>query len=476
MKSENDSRVRAATWELQIANCRMQSLLQNPFSTLPRFSQNLDFAGDFTNPQEHTRAWRGVLQEPPQSEIFNLQSLLQNPFSELICAPPASGIVGIAAWHRICLLSIVYMSTDLPVLRHGLQCQLFPLLEEQIGPLGDKDRMFLDVLALLPDDLGLQRYGWCGNGRPPASRFWLFHSFVAKAVHGFATTKGLIDELRSRPTLRRLCGWETVSEIPEECTFSLAFGDFAADQLPQRIHETMVNIHCGPKLVGHVSHDSTAIEAREKRAPAAPAPAPDTPPAPPRKRGRPKQGQQPPPPPPKRLELQPQRSLAENLADLPQVCDNGCKTGSKGQPEYWRGYKLHLGVIDGDIPVSAILTSASTHDSQAAIPLMQMSAGRVRWLYDLADAAYDARAIHQFSRGLGHVPIIEPVQRGDWIPLDPAQRQRFGQRSADGRVNGRLKDEFGGRLVRVRGALKVMAHLMFGVLVITALGIWSRLC
>jgi hypothetical protein len=31
--------------------------------------------------------------------------------------------------------------------------------------------------------------------------------------------------------------------------------------------------------------------------------------------------------------------------------------------EYWRGYKLHLSTIDGDIPVSAILTSASTHDS-----------------------------------------------------------------------------------------------------------------
>ena len=36
------------------------------------------------------------------------------------------------------------------------------------------------------------------------------------------------------------------------------------------------------------------------------------------------------------------------------------------------------------------------------------------------------------------------------------------------RVYGRLKDEFGGREVRVRGARKVMAHLMFGVLALTA--------
>jgi hypothetical protein len=31
------------------------------------------------------------------------------------------------------------------------------------------------------------------------------------------------------------------------------------------------------------------------------------------------------------------------------------------------------------------------------------------------------------------------------------------------RVNARLKDEFGAGFVRVRGALKVKCHLMFGV-------------
>ena len=36
------------------------------------------------------------------------------------------------------------------------------------------------------------------------------------------------------------------------------------------------------------------------------------------------------------------------------------------------------------------------------------------------------------------------------------------------RVNARLKDEFGGRTVRVRGHAKVMCHLMFGVLALTA--------
>jgi hypothetical protein len=35
------------------------------------------------------------------------------------------------------------------------------------------------------------------------------------------------------------------------------------------------------------------------------------------------------------------------------------------------------------------------------------------------------------------------------------------------RVNARLKDEFGASQIRVRGAAKVMAHLMFGVLALT---------
>lgn len=49
-----------------------------------------------------------------------------------------------------------------------------------------------------------------------------------------------------------------------------------------------------------------------------------------------------------------------------------------------------------------------------------------------------------------------------------AQQERFKQRTMSERVNARLKDEFGAREIRVRGAAKVMAHLMFGVLALTA--------
>ena len=76
---------------------------------------------------------------------------------------------------------------------------------------------------------------------------------------------------------------------------------------------------------------------------------------------------------------------------------------------------------------------------------------------------------------MGHGPIIEPVKRGDWVPLDEAPRRRFGERSAAERVNSRLKEHGGARTVRGRGAAQVMWHLMFGVIVLAAQGLWQRL-
>jgi hypothetical protein len=345
-------------------------------------------------------------------------------------------------------------------------------LDDELGPLSTVDEQFCQVVSLL--DLGplMRRFAWIGNGCPPHERTWLFHAFVAKSVYQFATTGALLHALQAQPGLRRLCGWDGAGEVPSEATFSRAFAAFAAEGWAERVHEAMVKRHVGPKLVGHVSRDSTAIEAPERPAPK-PAPAPVTP----KKRGRPKQGEVRAPQPPKRLDLQLQRGLAENLADLPRVCDVGCKRNSQGHQESWVGYKFHLDTVDGDVPVSPLLSSASMHDSQASIPLAQRTAQRVTSLYDLMDSAYDAPQIREHSRSLGHVPIIDPnPRRGEKIPLEPASAERFKERSAAERVNSLLKERYGGRWVRVRGAAKVMAHLMFGVIALTAKALFARLC
>ena len=246
------------------------------------------------------------------------------------------------------------------------------------------------------------------------------------------------------------------------------------------MHEALIKKSHEDRLVGHISRDSTKIEAREK-------------PIKKRKktrqarkkkrRGRPKKGEVREPKEQTRLQRQMNMSLEEMLLDLPKNCDVGAKQNSKGYKETWIGYKLHLDVVDGDIPVSALLSSASVHDSQAAIPLAMISKERVTNLYDLADAAYDTPEIRATSRALGHVPIIDvnprrnkPLKkelqaesrRRKLIKQALAEDVRYRERSSVERVNGRLKDNFGARMVRVRGYSKVQCHLMFGVLALAA--------
>jgi hypothetical protein len=202
-----------------------------------------------------------------------------------------------------------------------------------------------------------------------------------------------------------------------------------------------------------------------------------------RKRGRPKKGEPVPVPAPTRIERQGVMTLEQMLDELPRACQVGTKKNSKGYKESWTGYKLHIDAADGQIPISCILTSASLHDSQVAIPLATMTARRVTNLYDLMDSAYDAAAIRAHSRNLGHIPIVDAQPRGTTeqaaalagekkrrsrLGLSTAEDLRYRERTTVERINARLKDEFGGRTVRVRGHAKVMCHLMFGILALAA--------
>lgn len=278
-----------------------------------------------------------------------------------------------------------------------LQGSLFPALEEELGPLTGKQRQLVTVLGMIHLETLIAGVsaGWVG--RPATDRRAIGRAFVAKAVCNMSTTRELLERLASDHSLRRLCGWESVREIPHESQFSRAFSEFARTELPQRLHAALIEETQKDRVIGHISRDSTEIEAREK--PVRP-PAAAEPPKPVRKKGRPKKGEGSPVPEPTRLERQAGMSVEQMLADLPRECNVGCKTNSKGYKESWQGYKLHWDVADGQIPISCLLSSASMHDSQAAIPLAEISASRVTNLYDLMDSAYDAVGIHAHSRKL----------------------------------------------------------------------------
>lgn len=345
----------------------------------------------------------------------------------------------------------------------SVQRCLFPALREEVGDLSEKDRRFVVALEFVEVEKHIGRRSWLG--RTPKDRKPLARAFVAKAFYNIPTTSALLERLRSDKVVRRICGWERKHQVPSESTFSRAFDEFACSELTDRVHEALVKEYVGDDVVWHVSRDSTAIEAREKPAKKVKAAAPNQK----RKRGRPRKGEVRLVPEKKRLEKQHEWSLDECLRDLPRACDVGTKKDSKGYKTSWIGYKFNVDVADGGIPISGITTSASMHDSQAAIPLAKMTAQRVESFYDLMDSAYDAEPIRQTSLEMGHVPIIDRNARGGKeIPMEPDRARRYNNRTTAERFNSDLKDNHGGSMVRVRGARKVHAHLMFGVLVIFA--------
>ena len=172
------------------------------------------------------------------------------------------------------------------------------------------------------------------------------------------------------------------------------------------------------------------------------------------------------------------QNLGQMLADLPTACDVGCKKNSKGYKETWTGYKLHIDVACGQIPVSCVLTSASVHDSQVAIPLMTMTSARVSYLSRSSRTPPTTPPRSTPRAGARPRPHRRPQ-----LSRRPRRRGRMGPRSRapeahpharlrrpdlrfphHGRTRQRpFERRVRVRFLRVRGALKVKCHLMFGI-------------
>ncbi|MFH1707257.1 MAG: transposase [Planctomycetota bacterium] len=113
------------------------------------------------------------------------------------------------------------------------QTWLFPMMEDELGVLDDRrHREFIAICEVGAPREYVAAYRFCGNGCPPKDRLALCKAFIAKAVWDFPTTRILINAIRHNPLLHRLCGWETLGDIPSETTFSRGFAAFAQDELP----------------------------------------------------------------------------------------------------------------------------------------------------------------------------------------------------------------------------------------------------
>lgn len=367
----------------------------------------------------------------------------------------------------------------------NLNNTLFPMLQEVLeGPLSPNEEKLVRIL----DFAEIERFVEPVTiTKTPKDRKEMARAFIAKSVYNFQTTRALIDRLRVDKRLRTICGWRHAHEIPSESKFSRVFEQFSTMRIAGKAHDAFIETYLKEIIFLHHSIDSTAIELREKIAKetqeAKEQEKEAQKNAAPKKRGRPKKGEERPKE-PTLLERQSTMQTTKQMLELINTtCDIGTKRDAKGFKRSWRGGKLHLGVVDGDIPITMAYSSASTHDSSLALPIINDSSAKVSYLYDLADAAYDATIIKDFSQRRHHRPIIDINPKNSAtlkakIVTDKEERKRLGklkffagsdryhynQRSSVERVNAYLKDNFGCNTIYYRGANKVASVLAFAVL------------
>ena len=357
----------------------------------------------------------------------------------------------------------------------NLEQSLFPRLEESMGTLSSKEAKLIKIL----DFAQIENFVCSAQiTNPPKDREELARVFVAKQVYNLQTTRDLIERLKIDRTLRIICGWRYHNEIPSESKFSRVFKEFSQQRIATKAHDLFIEKYLSETLFFYHSIDATAVELREKAVKSKKEVKPK------RRQGRPRKGEEGPPKKPSILQQQEQMNDAEEMLSLIKTeCNTSIKQNSKGNRHRWIGGKLHLSVVDGDIPITALYSSATVHDSSLALPLIKQSSQKVTYLYDLADAAYDNKIIKNYSQKHNHRPIIDINPKNSKklkakIALEKSEKKILGglnlyndsedlhynQRSSVERVNAYLKDSYGCSKIYYQGAQKVASVFAFAVL------------
>ena len=353
----------------------------------------------------------------------------------------------------------------------GMQILLEVSFDIQIGfeeYLTKDQRTFLAIVRVIEEHFAAPREIVSRYGRPAYSINPFIRAFWAKSYFRLLSMDDLRKRLLSDPNLRRICGF---IKVPSLATFSRRMSLLSESSLMEKSFEAMVTDYYAGRLVGDLSRDSTAIAARgkpcNKKSDVA-VPKPEK-----YRRGRPRKGEERPQKALPVIAQQTMMSLEEALKTLDKRCSWGCKKNSQGNVSYWKGYKVHLDVTDAGIPISAVVTGASVHDSQVAIPLERMTEARVTHLYSLMDAAYDSDTIRCFIQERGRIPLIDHNKRKvDTRPgFDPASQHRYAIRTTVERTNSHLKDWFLSSPYFVKGIKKISFQVMCGVLCLTAIKI-----
>jgi len=296
------------------------------------------------------------------------------------------------------------------------------------------------------------------KGRPRYDRLAILGILLLKLFYRQATMKETLLLLQENGNLRDMLG---IREVPSPSSLSRISREVEKIVDPSELHERAIDLYIKDmqRMVGHLSIDSTTIEARER---------PyrknkDTPvkPATPKKRGRKPKGS------PEELAYREQKAreeeaklhyLAEppkhSIAKLEMRCSLTAKQNSKGKKQWFVGYKAHLSVDDFGVPISYAVTGACVHDSKVAIPLLKQARERTDFFYVLLDKGYISPLINTYVDLIERKVIIDrKAYRGVApIPLEPSVALRYRARSTVERTNSELKDGFLPDKIYKRGA------------------------
>jgi hypothetical protein len=330
------------------------------------------------------------------------------------------------------------------------QQEIFPELKSDFGYLTNKHEQLIQLLDLIDLDVAYPRKLWDKFfGRPSANRHAFVIAFIARIVWNISLTKDLIAYLQVDRALRLICGFDgRKNKVPSESSFSREFNQISKLNIFGKLHEQLIAQHCSSELYEHLAIDASSIEVAEKA----------------------------------RITATVKRTAAEQrdklttsiILDLPSICNYGTKRNSNGKGYQWKGYKLHAVVNEYNVPVAALVTSASVHDSLCAIPLFRITESRVDGLYYLMDKGYDAGAIRDEISEAGKVALIDYKANrngkgaGEFIGN---QIERYKKRTFAESHFSHLKMQYLPRYILYRGINKVRSLLNLALAVITAVQI-----
>ena len=107
-------------------------------------------------------------------------------------------------------------------------------------------------------------------------------------------------------------------------------------------------------------------------------------------------------------------------------CSLTAKQNSKGEKQWFIGYKAHIATDDFGVPICFVVTGACVHDSTVAVPLLKLSHQKTEFFYILLDKGYISPAVNDYADMIVRTVIIDRKRYTGVspIPLEPAYAQR----------------------------------------------------